>query len=103
MMEVARELTLASNFLKHKELKKAEGNKLDKTSLGDGIRSSDGGPTIGEGVKGMSDSGVGYDLAKEGKLSDASMHELNVTKAVLLVGILRRPRGSCHEIMLIKE
>ncbi|KAL7498620.1 hypothetical protein ACHAWT_007794, partial [Skeletonema menzelii] len=55
-----------------------EGDDLALSLEGDGIRSDQGGNTVGEGVEGVSgvvnvsgevDSGTGGDLAKEGKLS----------------------------------
>jgi len=68
-----------------------EGDDLALSLEGDGIRSDQGGNTVGEGVEGVSgvvdvsgevDSGTGDDLAKEGKLSDTSVLDLNVTEAV---------------------
>jgi hypothetical protein len=58
---------------------------------GDGVRSDQGGNTVGEGVEGVSgvvnvsgkvDSGTGDNLAKEGKLTDTSVLEFDVTKTV---------------------
>jgi hypothetical protein len=68
-----------------------EGDDLALSLEGDGIRSDQGGNTVGEGVEGVSsvvdvsgevDSGTGDDLAKEGKLSDTSVLDLNVTETV---------------------
>mmetsp|Transcript_43718 Transcript_43718/g.91931 ORF Transcript_43718/g.91931 Transcript_43718/m.91931 type:complete len:246 (-) Transcript_43718:11-748(-) len=68
-----------------------EGKDLDKSSSGDGVRSEEGGNTVGERVKGVSgvvdgsgevDSSTGHDLSKEGKLSDTAVLDLDVTKAV---------------------
>jgi len=68
-----------------------EGNHLDKSSGRDSIRSDDGGNTVGVRVEAVSgvvnvsrkvDSGTGDDLAKEGKLTDTSVLELDVTKTV---------------------
>ena len=68
-----------------------EGNDLDKSSSGDGVRSDDGGDTVGVRVERVTrvvnisrkvDSGTGYNLAKEGKLTDTSVLEFDVTKTV---------------------
>ena len=68
-----------------------EGDDLALSLEGDGIRADKSGNTVGEGVEGVSgvvnasgevDSGTGDDLAKEGKLSDTSVLDLNVTEAV---------------------
>jgi hypothetical protein len=68
-----------------------EGDDLALSLEGDGIRSDQGGNTVGEGVEGVSsvvdvsgevDSGTGDDLSKEGKLSDTSVLDLNVTETV---------------------
>ena len=68
-----------------------EGDDLALSLEGDGIRADKSGNTVGEGVEGVSgvvnvsgevDSGTGNDLAKEGKLSDTSVLDLNVTEAV---------------------
>ena len=68
-----------------------EGDDLALSLEGDGIRSDQGGNTVGEGVEGVSsvvnvsrkvDSGTGDDLAEEGKLSDTSVLDLNVTETV---------------------
>mmetsp|Transcript_18965 Transcript_18965/g.28633 ORF Transcript_18965/g.28633 Transcript_18965/m.28633 type:complete len:235 (-) Transcript_18965:68-772(-) len=68
-----------------------EGDDLALSLEGDGVRSDQGGNTVGEGVEGVSgvvdvsgkvDSGTGDNLAKEGKLSDTSVLDLNVTETV---------------------
>ena len=68
-----------------------EGDDLALSLEGDGIRSDQSGNTIGEGVEGVSgvvdvsgkvESSTGDDLAKEGKLSDTSVLDLNVTETV---------------------
>ena len=103
--EVTWEFSLAGNILHDEDLKEAnEGNDLEKAGRRDGTGSSDGSPTVGEGVEGVSgvvdgtwkvDSVAGDDLAEEGKLGDTSVLDLNVTKAVeaLLVGILEKSKG----------
>ena len=66
--------------------------------MGDGIN---GGPSVGDGVEGGSrlvdiswkgDSVTCDNLSKEGKLSNTSMLDLNVTESVetLLVGIVKK-------------
>ena len=80
-----------------------EGDNLEKASLGDGIRAKDGGNAVGVGVEGVSglvdgarkvDSVTGDDLAKEGKLTDTSVLDLNITEAVetLLVSIVKKSK-----------
>mmetsp|Transcript_15081 Transcript_15081/g.20532 ORF Transcript_15081/g.20532 Transcript_15081/m.20532 type:complete len:260 (-) Transcript_15081:3-782(-) len=105
--EVSREVTgfsTVGRVLHDEKLKEAnEGNNLKKTSLGDGIRAEKGGSTIRVGVEGVTgevdvsrkvDSGAGDNLAKEGKLCDTSVLELDVTKTVksLLVGIIEEAK-----------
>ena len=105
--EVTGEVTglgTVGGVLHDEELKEAnEGNDLEKTGLGDGIGAEDGGKTVGEGVEGVTgvvdvtgkvDSVTGDDLAKEGKLTDTSVLDLDVTEAVetLLVGILKKAK-----------
>eukprot|EP00562_Extubocellulus_spinifer_P035424 CAMPEP_0178700612 /NCGR_PEP_ID=MMETSP0699-20121125/11776_1 /TAXON_ID=265572 /ORGANISM="Extubocellulus spinifer, Strain CCMP396" /LENGTH=157 /DNA_ID=CAMNT_0020346977 /DNA_START=95 /DNA_END=565 /DNA_ORIENTATION=+ len=78
--EITGELSLSGNILHYKNLKKAdEEDHLEKSLLRDGVRSVDGGKTIGKGVEGVTgvvdvtgkvDAGTGDDLAKEGKLTD---------------------------------
>merc|ERR1719416_331691 len=68
-----------------------EGDDLALSLEGDGIRSDQGGNTVGVGVEGVSgvvdgsgkvESGAGHNLTKEGKLSDTSVLDLDVTEAV---------------------
>ena len=67
------------------------GNHLDKSGGGDGVGAEEGGNTVGEGVEGVSsvvdgagkvDAGTGHNLAQEGKLSDTSVLDLDVSEAV---------------------
>mmetsp|Transcript_15082 Transcript_15082/g.20537 ORF Transcript_15082/g.20537 Transcript_15082/m.20537 type:complete len:205 (-) Transcript_15082:154-768(-) len=105
--EITREITGLSTVgrvLHDEKLKEAnEGNNLKKTSLGDGIRAEKGGSTIRVGVEGVTgevdvsrkvDSGAGDNLAKEGKLCDTSVLELDVTETVetLLIGVLEHAK-----------
>ncbi|EJK45348.1 hypothetical protein THAOC_36040 [Thalassiosira oceanica] len=99
--EVTDELILARDILHDTELKKAnEGNHLDESSGGDGVRSTDGGPAVGERVERVSgpvdasaevDSGAGDDVSEEGKHRDTSVLELDESEAVesLLVGVVK--------------
>eukprot|EP01083_Nonionella_stella_P271423 919680_1 len=91
--EVTNEFISSSlNVLHDTKLKGAnESNDLSKSSRGDGIRSEESGSTVGEGVEGVSgvvnvswkvDSGTGDDVTKEGKLSNTSVLDLDVTKTV---------------------
>ena len=91
--EIADVLVSGSGNIAHEgDLQQAdEGDDLALSLEGDGIRSDQGGNTVGEGVEGVSgvvdvsgevDSGTGDDLAKEGKLSDTSVLDLNVTETV---------------------
>jgi hypothetical protein len=68
-----------------------ECNHLNESSSGDGVRAEESGNTVrvrGEGISGIVnvtrevDSGAGDDLAKEGKLTDTSVLDLDVTKAI---------------------
>ena len=68
-----------------------EGDDLALSLKGDGIRSDQGGNTVGEGVEGVSsvvnvsgevDTSTGDDVTQEGKLSDTSVLDLNVTETV---------------------
>ena len=81
-----------------------EGNDLDKSGSGDGIRSENSGNTVGVGVEGVTrvvnvswkvDSGTGGDLAQEGQLADTSVLDLNVTKTVetFLAGTVQLSEG----------
>jgi hypothetical protein len=98
--EVTNEFVASSGDILHEgNLKDTnEGNDLDKSSSGDGIRAEDGGNTIGVGVEGVArvvnvsgqvDSSTGGDLSKEGELTDTSVLDLDVTETVesLLVNI----------------
>ena len=78
-----------------------EREDLNEALGGDGIRSEDGGKTVGVGVEGVSgvvdvtgevDSGAGHDLSQEGELGDASVLDLDITEAVesLLVGAIEQ-------------
>jgi hypothetical protein len=77
-----------------------EGNDLNKSGSGDGVGAEEGGNTVGEGVEGVSsvvdgsgkvDSGTGHNLSKEGKLSNTSVLDLNVTETVeALLGAVSR-------------
>ncbi|EJK47283.1 hypothetical protein THAOC_34005, partial [Thalassiosira oceanica] len=75
-------------------------NHLDESSGGDGVRSTDGGPAVGERVERVSgpvdapaevDSGAGDDVSEEGKHRDTSVLELDESEAVesLLVGVVK--------------
>jgi len=81
-----------------------EGDDLALSLEGDGIRADKSGNTVGEGVEGVSsvvnvswkvDSSTGDNLSKEGKLSNTSVLDLNVTETVesLLVGIIEHTEG----------
>ena len=68
-----------------------EGNDLNKSGSGDGVGAEEGGNTVGEGVEGVTrvvdisrkvKSSTGHNLAKEGKLTDTSVLDLDVTEAV---------------------
>ena len=78
--EVTNVLVSGSGNITHEGTLKDsdEGDDLDKSSSGDGVRSEKGGNTVGERVEGISsivdgsrkvDSGTGDNLSKEGKLS----------------------------------
>merc|ERR1719188_1232372 len=75
-----------------------EGNKLDESSSRDGVRSDEGGNSVGEGVEGVSlqvnvsreeDTGTGGNLSKEGKHTNTSVLDFDVSKTIesLLVNI----------------
>jgi hypothetical protein len=81
-----------------------EGDQLDESSSGDGIGARDGGDSIGEGGEGVSgvvnvswkvDSSTGDNLSKEGKLTDTSVLDLDVTETVetVLVGSIEQSHG----------
>ena len=66
-----------------------EGNGLNKSRSGDGVRSEEGGNTVGEGAEGVSrvvnisgkvESTTGHNLAQEGELTDTSV--LDVVRGV---------------------
>ena len=68
-----------------------EADDLSLSLEGDGVVTDKGGNTVGEGVEGVSgvvnvswkvDSGTGDDVTKEGKLSNTSVLDLDVTKTV---------------------
>ena len=68
-----------------------KGNHLDKSSGRDGVRSDKGGNTVGEGVEGVSsgvdgsrkvESSSGGDLSEEGKHTDTSVLDLDVSEIV---------------------
>ena len=77
-----------------------EGDDLALSLEGDGIRADKSGNTVGEGVEGVSsvvnvswkvDSSTGDNLSKEGKLSNTSVLDLNVTETVeTLLGAVSR-------------
>mmetsp|Transcript_11609 Transcript_11609/g.24215 ORF Transcript_11609/g.24215 Transcript_11609/m.24215 type:complete len:205 (-) Transcript_11609:195-809(-) len=103
--EITRELSLASHILHDEELKEAnEGNNLQKPARGDGTVATDGGPSISNGVKGGSrvinvtrklHTSTGDDVAKEGKLRNTAVLDLDVTEAIepLLVSIGEHTKG----------
>jgi hypothetical protein len=89
--EVTDELVSGSGDVTHEGALEDSngGNHLDKSSGGDGVGSEEGGDTVGvrvERVSGVVDvsgkveSGTGGDLSKEGKHTDASVLDLDVTK-----------------------
>jgi hypothetical protein len=91
--EVTNELVSCSWDILHEGALKDsnKGDDLHKSSGGDGIGSDDGGDTVGVRGEGVTrvvnvsrkvDSGAGDDLSEEGKLTDASVLDLDVTKAV---------------------
>ncbi|KAL7525781.1 hypothetical protein ACHAXR_001160, partial [Thalassiosira sp. AJA248-18] len=93
--EVADEFTGLSTVggvLHDEELKKTNESKdLSSSGSGDGVGASNGGETVGEASESISSgvnisgkvvSGTGGDLSKEGKLSNTSVLDLDVTKTV---------------------
>jgi hypothetical protein len=91
--EVTNEFVSGSGNITHESTFKNtnEGNDLNKTSGRDRVGAEKGSNTVGEGVErvtsvvdrsGKVDSSTGYDLAKEGKLCDTAVLDLNVTKTV---------------------
>ena len=91
--EVTNVLVSGSGNITH-EAALQPADKADDLALsveGDGIGSDEGGNTVGEGVEGVSgvvdvsgkvESGTGDDLSEEGKLSDTSVLDLDVTETV---------------------
>jgi len=96
-----------------------EGDELDESGGWDGVRSDEGGDTVGEGVEGISlevdasgeeDTGTGGDLSEEGEHTNASVLDLDVSESVesLLVdvtvqqteGIEESERGLGAELVL---
>mmetsp|Transcript_13767 Transcript_13767/g.30769 ORF Transcript_13767/g.30769 Transcript_13767/m.30769 type:complete len:220 (+) Transcript_13767:231-890(+) len=93
--EVTNELISSSfNVLHDTKLKSSnKGNNLCQTGLRDGIRSGNGSPSIREGVEGVSgvvngsskvDSVSGDNLSKEGKHTNTSVLDLNISETVEL-------------------
>merc|ERR1719223_1553663 len=91
--EVTNELVAGSLNITHDSTFKDsnEGNDLNKSSSGDGVRSDQSGNTVGVRVEGVTrvvnvsgkmDSGTGHNLSKERKLTDTSVLKLDVTKTV---------------------
>jgi len=100
--EVTNELVLSGNILHDEKLKEAnEEDDLKESIGGDGIISEKSGQSVGVGVEGISGgvdvsrdvkSGAGDNLSEEGKLTDTSVLDLNVTEAVetLLAGFVKQ-------------
>eukprot|EP00804_Cyclotella_cryptica_P006219 CCRYP_015277-RA/>CCRYP_015277-RA protein AED:0.47 eAED:0.45 QI:0/-1/0/1/-1/1/1/0/229 len=100
--EISREFTKASHILHDKKLKESnEEEDLKGTVLGDFEGS---GPAISDirelgsiegDVSRKVDSGTGDDVSQEGKLADASVLQLNITKTVetLLAGFVQQSKG----------
>jgi hypothetical protein len=92
--EVTGELASSGNIAHDEELEPSdEENDLEEALAGDGIGAVKGSETIGDvreltaaEVDGTTkvDTGAGDDVAKEGKLGDAAVLDLNVTEAVEL-------------------
>mmetsp|Transcript_23153 Transcript_23153/g.53162 ORF Transcript_23153/g.53162 Transcript_23153/m.53162 type:complete len:285 (+) Transcript_23153:90-944(+) len=91
--EVSDELVSGSRNITHEAaLEEAnKGDDLNEASGRDGVRADEGGDTVGERVEGVSgvvdvsakvESATGGDLSKEGKHSDTSVLDLDVTEAV---------------------
>jgi len=82
----------ARNVLHEGNLQKSnEGNDLALSVERDGVRADQGGNTVGVGVEGMTrvidvawevDTGTCNDVAKEGKLGDASVLDLDIPKTI---------------------
>ena len=98
--EISGEFGFPSDVLHHGKLKGSDkGNNLSESGSGDSIRSEKGSGPVREGVKSVSgkidgprkmESGAGGELTNEGKHTDASVLEFNVSETVelLLVTIL---------------
>jgi len=103
--EISLELSLSGDVLHDPELKEGnEGSDLKKARGGDGVGAIDGSKTVGEtsegvarevNVSGKVVSVTGDDLAKESKLRNTSVLELDVKEAVetLLVGVVKESKG----------
>jgi hypothetical protein len=99
--EVSGELSLSGNILHDEKLKDSnECDDLKKSSLGDCSNSS---PAVGDGVEGVSgvvnvsgkvNTSTVDDVSEEGKLTDTSVLDLNITEAVetLLVSIIKKSK-----------
>ena len=98
--EVTDELVSGSGDILHETNfeESDESNKLDKSGSRDGVRSDKGGNSVGERVEGVSgeinvsgkvDSSSGGDLSKEGKHTNTSVLDFNVSETVesLLVDV----------------
>mmetsp|Transcript_32846 Transcript_32846/g.68919 ORF Transcript_32846/g.68919 Transcript_32846/m.68919 type:complete len:212 (+) Transcript_32846:221-856(+) len=81
-----------------------EGDDLNKSSSGDGVRSEESSNSIGVRVEGISggidisgdvDSSTGDDVTQKGELTDTSVLDLNVTKTVEtgLAGLVEESEG----------
>jgi hypothetical protein len=97
--EITNEFVTGIGYITHEGAleESNEGNHLHESGSWDGIRARDGGNSIGEGVEGVTgvvdvswkvDSSTGDNLSKEGKLTDTSVLDLDVTETVetVLVG-----------------
>lgn len=103
--EVPNEFGIASDILHDTKLQESdEGDDLGEAGGGNGIRSKEGGNTVGVGVEGMArvvnvtremNASTGGDLSEEGKLADTSVLDLYETKTVesILVGIIEESEG----------
>mmetsp|Transcript_22085 Transcript_22085/g.61438 ORF Transcript_22085/g.61438 Transcript_22085/m.61438 type:complete len:277 (-) Transcript_22085:610-1440(-) len=103
--EVSGEFSFSGNILHDSKLKSSnEGNDLSESGRRDGIRSEKGGGSVrvrGEGVSGQVnvsgkvDSGTGGDLSEEGKHTDTSVLDLDVSETVelFLVTVLNESQG----------
>ena len=80
-----------------------EANDLDKTERGNGIGPNDGSDAIGIRIETVAvqinvaievDASAGDDLAKEGKLADATVLELDVTEALetFLIDVIKHAK-----------